>query len=169
MRDVEGLDPNQIITAAVKEYNFPSTSHHLFQHLSYLFLNNVYTFPPRVIKNKITLCKRQEEKSVKFRQCAKCSFLQNQTLAKTPDDLKFGSEVDTCSLYCQIKIIPSHPDSRYWTYLFSTVGFYGQKETEEMRSEYIEKKPQMHQSPAPVVLLEQYSLGHRQQLWVVHA
>lgn len=45
MRDVEGLDPNQIITAAVKEYNFPSTNHHLFQHL-YLFLNNVYTFPP---------------------------------------------------------------------------------------------------------------------------
>lgn len=53
----EGLDPNQIITAAVKEFKFPSTSHHLFQHLLYLFLNNVYIFPAPAMWSKIkSLC-----------------------------------------------------------------------------------------------------------------
>jgi len=60
MKDAVGLDPNQIITATVKEYNFPSMSHHLFHLLLYVFLNNMFVFfSCCVVKNETTLCKRQ--------------------------------------------------------------------------------------------------------------
>lgn len=67
----------------------------------------------------------------------------------------FSSEPNSCedpSLYCQLNNIPLYPESRCWTWLFSTVGFCGQKGTEEMeRNKYIEKKQKPNTSAAVAV------------------